>query len=67
MDIELFGAPLRVNKQKEIGYVRAYKNTKSNVVFRDEGAPLINLALILSPTDTFVDIGANVGLYINHF
>ncbi|MBA7533677.1 hypothetical protein ES705_25920 [subsurface metagenome] len=61
--IELFGTQLFINKRKEIGYWRAYRNLKSNIVFRDESAPLLNLALILEPTDTFVDVGANVGLY----
>ncbi|NVM20705.1 MAG: FkbM family methyltransferase [Desulfobacterales bacterium] len=63
MHIELFGAHLCVNKRREIGYLRAYKNQKSNVVFRDESASLLNLALILEPSDTFIDVGANVGLY----
>jgi FkbM family methyltransferase len=34
-----------------------------NVIFRDEVASLLNLALLLQPGDTFVDVGANVGLY----
>jgi len=63
IDIELFGAPLRINKRKEIGYLNAYKQAKSSMVFRDESGALINLSLILEPTDTFVDVGANVGLY----
>lgn len=63
VNIELFGTYLCINTRKEIGYLRAYKNQKSNVVFRDESASLLNLALILEPIDTFVDVGANVGLY----
>lgn len=63
IDISLFGITLRVNKRKEIGYFNAYKCSQGSIVFRDESASLLNLALILEPTDTFIDIGSNVGLY----
>lgn len=63
VNITLFGSSLRVNRRKEIGYVNAYETSKSSIVFRDESGTIVNLALILEPTDTFVDIGANVGLY----
>lgn len=63
IDIELFGAPLHVNTREEIGLWRAAKMVHDNVIFRDEVASLLNLALLLQPGDTFVDIGANVGLY----
>src|SRR5262245_33246664 len=63
MDISIADASLRINRRKEIGYYRASKAAKSNIVFRDELAPLINLALLLERGDTFVDVGANVGLY----
>jgi FkbM family methyltransferase len=63
MDIQLFGALLRINTRDEIGLWRAAKMAEDNVVFRDEVASLLNLALLLQPGDTFVDVGANVGLY----
>lgn len=63
IDIRLFGAPLRINTREEIGLWRAAKMAEDNVVFRDEVASLVNLALLLQPGDTFVDVGANVGLY----
>ncbi|MFN2540608.1 MAG: FkbM family methyltransferase [Chthoniobacterales bacterium] len=63
IDIELFGAPLRINTRTEIGLWRARRMVDDNVVFRDEVASLLNLALLLQPGDTFVDVGANVGLY----
>lgn len=63
VNVALFGSSVCVNKRKEIGYINAYDSSKSSIVFRDESGSLINLALILEPTDTFVDIGANVGLY----
>lgn len=63
IDVQLFGSNLRINQIKEIGYRRAARIANSNIVFRDEAPVLINLALLLAPGDTFVDIGANVGLY----
>jgi FkbM family methyltransferase len=61
--IEIAGSKVNVNTISEIGYVRAATISTSNIVFRDEIASLICVALILEPQDTFVDIGANVGLY----
>ena len=63
IDIELFGAPLHINTREEIGLWRAVRMADENVIFRDEVASLLNLALLLRPGDTFVDVGANVGLY----
>lgn len=63
VDIEIFGAPLHISTRGEIGLWRAAKLAEENVIFRDEAASLLNLALLLQPGDVFVDIGANVGLY----
>jgi FkbM family methyltransferase len=63
MDMQLFGAPLRINSREEIGLARAGRQSTHNVIFRDEVASLLNLSLLLQPGDVFVDIGANVGLY----
>lgn len=63
VDIELFGAKLCVNKRAEIGLWRAAQAADHNIVFRDEVASILNLAMLLQPGDVFVDIGANVGLY----
>jgi FkbM family methyltransferase len=63
IDVEIFGTRLRINTREEIGLWRAGKMADENVVFRDEVASLLNLALLLQPDDTFVDVGANVGLY----
>ena len=62
-DVEMFGATLRINSREEIGLARAARQSTSNIIFRDEVATLLNLALLLQPGDVFVDIGANVGLY----
>jgi FkbM family methyltransferase len=63
MDLQLFGAPLRINSREEIGLARAWRQSDRNIIFRDEVATLLNLSLLLQPGDVFVDIGANVGLY----
>lgn len=63
VDIELYGSRLRVNTRKDIGYLNAYKRAQLSVVFRHESGVLATLALLLEPTDTFVDIGANIGLF----
>jgi FkbM family methyltransferase len=63
VDLQLFGAPLRINSREEIGLVRAGRQANTNIIFRDEVATLLNLSLLLRPGDVFVDIGANVGLY----
>jgi FkbM family methyltransferase len=63
MDLQLFGAPLRINSREEIGLARAWRQSDQNIIFRDEVATLLNLSLLLQPGDVFVDVGANVGLY----
>lgn len=63
LPVELFGSRLQINKRKEAGYWRAYRMAKSSPVLWNESGALVSLALILAPGDTFVDIGANVGLF----
>jgi FkbM family methyltransferase len=63
VDVQIFGAPLHISTRDEIGLWRAARIAEENVVFRDEAASLVNLALLLQPGDVFIDIGANVGLY----
>jgi FkbM family methyltransferase len=63
LDLQLFGATLRINSREEIGLARAGRHSENNIIFRDEVATLLNLCLLLQPGDVFVDIGANVGLY----
>jgi FkbM family methyltransferase len=61
--VELFGSELHINKRKEAGYWRAHRLARSSPVLWRETGALISLALILQPGDTFVDVGANVGLF----
>lgn len=64
--VNLFGAPVYVDYQKEIGYYRASKSVSHNVVSRDEIPKIINFASILRDETVFVDCGANVGLWTAH-
>lgn len=62
-DVYLFGSRVRVNARKEIGYANAYRASQGSALLRDESGVLVTLALLLEPADTFVDVGANVGVY----
>lgn len=61
--IELLGGRFLINPQKEHGYYRAERISRNCNPFRYEAAGIINLAMLLEDGDTFVDIGANVGLF----
>ena len=61
--IQFFGTSLYINTVKENGYFRASKHSKKNIVFRDELTVLLNLSGLVSGNSTFVDVGANVGLF----
>jgi FkbM family methyltransferase len=61
--LELFGAPLVANPRWELGYIYAERQQRYSNTLKNDLPILISLALILEPTDTFLDIGANVGLY----
>ena len=62
-DVVLLGAAVRVHSVKEHGYLRASRMMQSSALLRDELPILIHLAALFSEGDTFVDIGANVGVY----
>jgi FkbM family methyltransferase len=54
---------LYINSIKENGYLRAANYAYKSSVFRDEVPVLINLASFIADNTTFIDIGANVGLF----
>lgn len=62
--INLCGTSLLINSVKEHGYLRAARKCKRSSFLSDEVPVLVTLSLILSPGDTFVDIGANVGAFV---
>ena len=62
-DVSLLGTRICVDSIKENGYLRASRFANRASLFRDEAAVIVNLAALLQDGDTFVDIGANVGIY----
>ena len=63
-EVEVLGAKLTVHPVKEHGYLRASRLSNRSTLFRDEVPVLLSLTAVLAGADAFVDIGANVGLYV---
>jgi FkbM family methyltransferase len=61
--VTVAGTELLVNRRREHGYLRASRLIRKNGTLRDEIPVLMNLFAVLRDGDTFVDVGANVGLY----
>jgi FkbM family methyltransferase len=61
LDIELY-----INTVRENGYLRAHRMCRQSSLLRDEISVLSNLATLLRSGDSFVDIGANVGLFSSY-
>lgn len=66
-DINFFNTHLHINTVKENGYLRASNFAGKSSVFRDEVSILINLSSFITNNSTFIDVGANVGLYSSTF
>lgn len=64
LDIQLIDTSLRINSHKEHGYLRASRLAELNSVFGYETSILLTLSHVLRSGDTFVDCGANVGLFV---
>ena len=63
IDIPLLHCPVRVHTIRENGYVRASRLGETSSFYHDEAPVLLALAGLLPWADTFVDCGANVGIY----
>lgn len=63
VSITVLAAPVYINTQKELGYWRAARGQYSNVVFRDELSPIMTVSSLIDDATTFVDCGANVGVW----
>ena len=63
VDVELFQRRLRLNTTLENGYYRAHRLSRRNSTLRHETLILQRLALFFSDEMTFVDVGANIGLF----
>ena len=62
-DVDLLGAVIRINALKENGYLRASIVSKRYSLLRDELSVLINLSSLMGDKITFLDVGANIGIY----
>lgn len=61
--VKLLGVDVFINQRDEIGYWRACKQQYGNVVLRDEVPTLLRIAQVSADASSFVDCGANVGLF----
>ena len=62
-DVSLFNRSLRINALREAGYYRAARLAAANSLLRDETLVLQRISMMLGPHTTFVDIGANIGIF----
>ena len=62
-EVTLFGSRLTINSLRENGYLRAFRSARGLSLWRDESSTLLALASVLRPGDTFVDVGANIGVF----
>lgn len=63
IEVVLFGCRFTINALRENGYLRAFRKSTHSSLLRDEAGTLLSLAGLLQPGDTFVDVGANIGLF----
>jgi FkbM family methyltransferase len=61
--INLCGSILTVNSLRENGYLRAARKLKGSSFLEEEVSVLITLSIAIKSADTFIDIGANIGVF----
>ncbi|MGJ3247554.1 MAG: FkbM family methyltransferase [Elainellaceae cyanobacterium] len=61
--VNLFDLKINIHTIKESGYLRASNMCRKGSLLRDEVSILLNLSALLKDGDSFVDIGANVGIF----
>jgi FkbM family methyltransferase len=61
--VTLLAQDYQVHTVREHGFFRASKLARTCSLFRDEAPVLVHLAGLLCDGDTFLDIGANVGIF----
>jgi FkbM family methyltransferase len=64
VQVSVLGTSMHLNTIKEHGYLRASRLSASSCLLRDELPVIINLASLLQRGDSFVDVGANVGIFV---
>jgi len=63
VDVVLFKRMLRINVLRENGYYRASRLAYANSLLRDETLVLQRVSMMLGDGITFVDVGANIGIF----
>jgi FkbM family methyltransferase len=61
--ITIFDTEIIINSLKENGYYRACNIANYSSLLRDEVSVILNLAILLEENDTFIDVGANIGMF----
>ena len=67
VDIKLFDLNLCINTLKESGYLRASKMSQQSSLLRDEICIIQNLSALVCNGDSFIDVGANIGVFSSVF
>lgn len=62
-DVNLFRRQVRINTLRENGYYRASRLIAANSLMRDETLVLQRVSMFLGDGVTFVDVGANIGIF----
>jgi len=62
-DVVLFQRVFRINALRENGYFRASHLAAANSLIRDETLVVQRVSMLLGPGTTFVDVGANIGIF----
>ncbi|MER9242387.1 FkbM family methyltransferase [Mesorhizobium sp. M0633] len=62
-NVNVFGLKLLVNSARENGYLRASNASRKYSLLKDETATLMNLIALIDDGDTFLDVGANIGIF----
>lgn len=63
VDVVLFKRFLRINALRENGYYRASRLAHANSLLRDETLVMQRISMMLGDGVTFVDVGANIGIF----
>lgn len=62
-EVSLFNMPVRINTLRENGYFRAARLSRRSSLLRDEILVFNRLPCFFEPNMTFLDIGANIGIF----
>jgi FkbM family methyltransferase len=63
VDVILFKRKVRINALRENGYYRASRLAHANSLLRDETLVMQRVSMMLGDGVTFVDVGANIGIF----